>query len=328
MINRSFLSGIAIGALTMSIVGSLALYLTRDSKVQEEPLEPEWAMKIGKISIEPDDFSSEWQRKVDLLQKPLSQEDFVDILYEEWMGFEAARVSGFLESEDMQRDIRQLVGSKYKRVLLDRKRNELKGPDLSDPSLRAEYNLQQERWTRPAGYLIGWLTWESSEKAQPEKIVEAETKVKSWRDMVDQHADPKSKFAELCRMHSSDSISRYFGGELGWKNEDELRSEFGQAADNILDLKNVGEVTPVTRIGNLLMFFQLRGYRESSLRPFAEVIPVIRDERIRESELKIETAMRSDLTQMAPIKKNPSVLSKIESPKPPKPIESPGPMAN
>ncbi len=320
---------IILFGLVMAALGGLIVNFQGRQKTENISDEPDWVLKIGNSYISPEDFQAEWERLTRLRQKLPSRQEVVDQLYQEWIGYEAARSSGFMETESMQREIRRLVSSAYKKELIRREREEVGDPDLSENSLRAEFEASKAEWTQPARYLVGWLPWSVPEKGSEEKREENLTRLANWREAVAQHNQPRQKFAELCRLHSEDPTTRYFGGELGWKSEDQLRRELGDSAvDALVKLKETGEVTEVIEFPGRAAFFQLRGYAASQVRPFAEVQPALRDRRIREVESRIDTAVQNDLESRVLIQTDPAKLEKLKAPEFVSPeSQAPAPMA-
>jgi hypothetical protein len=316
-----------IALFIISIVAALWSY--KKPKLSR-PNESDWALKIGNHPISALDFKSEWERLTKLRQKQTSQKEVIDQLYQEWLGYEAARSSGFLESEAIQREIRRLVGSAYKKELIRRQREEAGDTNLSEASLKAEFESQIAEWTRPAKFLVGWLTCSVPEKGTDVKRMENLNKILGWREAVVSHTQPRQKFAELCRLYSEDPTTRYFSGELGWKSEDQLRNELGdKVVDSILKLNEVGELTEVIEFPGSAAFFQLRGYSASQVRPFAEVQPALRDRRIRENESKIEGAVKKDLESRVMLQTNSKLLEQLQAPEFISPeSQAPAPMAS
>lgn len=302
--------------LFIIFICSVVVSLWKSAKPSaSRPSESPWVLKIGSTLISPAVFKSEWERLTKLRQKRVSRQEVIDQLYQDWLGYEAARSSGFLESEVIKREIRRLVGSAYKKELILRQREEVGGADLSEDSLIAEFESQLAEWTRPAKYLVGWLTFSVPEKGTEVKRMESLNKLSGWRESVASHAMPRQKFAELCRLHSEDPTTRYFSGELGWKSEDQLRNELGnKAVDAILKLNEVGEMTEVIEYPGSGAFFQLRGYSASQVRPFAEVQPALRDRRIRGNEVKVENAIKKDLESRVALQTNPKELEQLQAP--------------
>lgn len=320
---------IILFGLVMAAFGGLMVKFQEQQKIESISDEPDWVLKIGNSYISPEDFQAEWERLTRLRQKLPSSQEVMNQLYQDWVGYEAARSSGFMETESMQREIRRLVSSAYKKELIRREREEVGDPDLSENSLRAEFEASEAEWTQPARYLVGWLPWSVPEKGSDEKREENLARLANWREAVAQHNQPRQKFAELCRLHSEDPTTRYFGGELGWKSEAQLRSELGDSAvDALLRLKETGEVTEVIEFTGRAAFFQLRGYAASQVRPFAEVQPALRDRRIRDAESRIETAVRKDLESRVLLQTDPSKLEKLKAPEFVSPeSQAPAPMA-
>lgn len=288
--------------------------------------EPEWVLEVGVSRLTSESFRQEWERMVVRRQGVVTRDEAVSAVVSEWMAFEAARASGFLDSAEMQAEWRRLVGTRYREQQQGLKRAELGSADLSEESIRAEYALTEDRWEKPETQLVGSFSRSLPGKALEGKKEELRGMVDGWRESVLAHPDPRARFAELCRLYSEDAGTRYFGGESGWLTRSQRDERWGEAAGKAVDaLRGLGEVTPVIEVGGRLCFFQLRGVRERTVRPLGEVAGVLRTERLRRWDGKVEQAVAADLASSVPVKTNLVVLGRVEPPAEVHPAGAPPP---
>ena len=181
-------------------------------------------------------------------------------------------------------------------------------------------------WERPEARLIGCFSASLPARASEDRRREIRAMVEGWRESVRTNAEPVSSFAELCRRHSEDAATRYFGGESGWLTRPQWAGRWGGAAgDAIGGLPAVGEVTSIVESGCLLLFFQLRGVRERSVRPLGEVAGILRAERIRRWEDAVSRAVAADLASSIQVRTNQLALEGVEAPVPENPAAAPPP---
>ena len=84
-------------------------------------------------------------------------------------------------------------------------------------------------------------------------------------------------------------------------------------------------MTSIVESGGLLLFFQLRGVRERSVRPLGEVAGILRAERIRRWEDAVSRAVAADLASSIQVRTNQLALEGVEAPVPENPAAAPPP---
>lgn len=288
--------------------------------------EPEWVLGVGDSMLTPEDFRQEWERLVAQRQGGVLRDEVVSAMVSEWMAYEAARMSGFADTAEMQAEWRRLVGTRYRERQQGLKRAEMGPADLSEESIRAEYAMTEDRWERPETKLVGCFSRLLPAKASEEKREEVRAMVEGWRESVVTHQDPRARFAELCRLHSEDAVTRYFAGESGWLIRSQRRERWGDAAGDAVDaLGGLGEVTPVIEVAGRLCVFQLRGVRERTVRPLGEVAGRLRAERVQRWEEMVDRAVAGELALRVVVKTNQAVLGRVEPPVEVNPAGAPPP---
>ena len=94
-------------------------------------------------------------------------------------------------------------------------------------------------------------------------------------------------FSEIAKVYSHDDTTKNKGGDLGWVPEDTLPFQYRELLSTI----DVGDVTPVQRIGNSVFILHFRDFRQASQQDSARSI--VRS-RLHNAKLRSERAIWLD----------------------------------
>ena len=169
--------------------------------------------------------------------------------------------------------------------------------NVTDDEVRTEYDRNRARYADPPKVKIRYIrvgrgqNRDSDEKARA-KITEAEAKVNPG-GLFRMGSQPED-FGEVARQYSEDPAAAARGGEVDrWFSESPNPSDemLEHAMHTVILPLGVGEISPVTPLGESYFLFQVREKQEARPRSFEEAGPDIR----RELEARKHEKLTSDL---------------------------------
>jgi peptidyl-prolyl cis-trans isomerase C len=149
-------------------------------------------------------------------------------------------------------DLKMLV-YRYENQLLKRifiKNIIIPGITISNDTLKEFYNKHQKSFINPTRFRVQQITVKSMDEAQ---------------DVLD-NLKNGADFSWLAKRRSTDSaVSK--GGDIGWVTKMDLP----EPLRDIIDILNVGDISPITRIDSLYRIIRLQGKTEEKVKDFNEV---------------------------------------------------------
>jgi peptidyl-prolyl cis-trans isomerase C len=275
---------------------------------------------VGERQITVDDLKKEIEVR-HAARRPIPDKE---TLLREMVEFEAllqrARQAGLLTDPQVQRDINSLLITKLKERQLTPQQE---GFTPTPEEIKAEYDQNQAKFTRPAKVRLAVLALATDAKMSDAKRAElrermAEAREKTVATQGSKNASPEAPgFGPLSLDYSDDQASRYRGGDVGWLEGGNFSYRWPREvleAGYALEKNQVSAVIETQQGVYLVMKMDAR---PSSTIPFAEAESLLRQSLIVKRRGELETGFREQTAREVPATINTQALATVEIQLPP-----------
>jgi len=145
-------------------------------------------------------------------------------------------------------------------------------PLPTDEEIRAAYENSGSEFATPERFRVALIEWRRYQKGTAEKDLELRREVERIAvELAAKSSDPTA-FAEAARQHSSDRVSRYQGGDVGWvESGRKAQSLPGPVVEAIGRLQTTGDLSPLVETPTGFYLVKLLAHQAPAIRPLTEV---------------------------------------------------------
>ncbi len=180
----------------------------------------------------------------------------LDELVEDMRLLQYARDNAFDKDPEFQREM--------DKWLISRARSSITNTGtltVTEAELQAAYNARQKEFITPDRFQLAMIYVSRATKDAAQKAEE-----------IRQQAAAGTPFPELAAAHSEDRATRYRGGDLGFSTAQSFDPAWGPTAPTaLLDLKEIGDLSPVIAAADGFRLFQLLERHPGTVKSFTEV---------------------------------------------------------
>jgi parvulin-like peptidyl-prolyl isomerase len=276
-----------------SLVAILLLLFLAASCTQAP--QPPVLATVGDRQITVEDLTREVERRR-AARRPVPDKE---ALLQEMVSLEALRqraeAAGLLNDPQVQHELTTLLVSRLRERELAPKQDAV---SVSSEEIRAEYERDLARYTRPAKTRLALLALPADAQMSPAARAELRTRLNDARRKALASPAP-SDFGTLAVDYSDDQASRYRGGDIGWLDAGKFSSRWPREvleAGFALDHHAVSEVIETPAGFYLVM---KTDSRPGSTVPLPEVEQTLRKSLSAAKRRALETAFREETVRAA-----------------------------
>ncbi len=275
---------------------------------------------VGKTRITVDDLKNEIERRRQAARPVPDNAALLDEMVEYEALLQRARASGVAQDQQVERELNNLLISKYlERELVPR----VEAVEVSDAEVRAEYTNNLARYTTPAKVRLAILFLKGGPLMSDEKRAELNARMEEARRRALENPAPGGRgpaaqgFGALAIDYSDDHSSRFRGGDIGWLDAGNLNYRWPEEVLKTGDALKKGEMSPIITSGNGLYLVLKTDERPMHVTPFETVAGSLRHSVRLEKHRHLERMFHEEAKNLVGVTINGKALATV----PPRPKE-------
>lgn len=273
---------------------------------------------VGDRKITIEDFRKEVERRVQA-RRPIP--DKATLLHE-MVTYEAmlqrAGAAGLADDPEVRREVNNILISRLQeRELTPR----LEAVNVTKEEVRAEYDANLAKFTRPAQIRLALLYLEADSKASAARREEIRQRLTEARSRAIAQPARGGRgpaafgFGALAIDYSDDQASRYRGGDIGWLEGGNFSYRWPRQVLETGYALEQGKVSEVIETDNGFYLVRKTDSRAAVTTPFAELEPTLRQSLLLKKRRDLNEAYQREATQMAGTTINQQGLASVELPR-------------
>jgi len=289
----------------------LVLCVAMGSGCSKQGTAPNVLAKVGGREITIEDFEQEVQWRVRQGQPLPGKQELLDDLINRELSQQKARAAGLEKTFEVRRSHENtLITALQQHELMPR----LESVAVSPEELRAAYQKDISRYTRPGKARLALIYVKASEKVSEEKLKELSSRIAEARQHARALPDLNHGFGQVALNFSEDQASRYRGGDVGWFDDGQPAYSWPkEVVTGGLRLKP-GEMSEVIRAADGFYLVAKTDIREPSTIPFEEVQGPLERKILAEKRQQTEADFTRELHRLAAVQTHPQALSRAAYP--------------
>ncbi|MBI2929818.1 MAG: peptidyl-prolyl cis-trans isomerase [Verrucomicrobia bacterium] len=310
---RSAQPALLAKALLTACAALLALTLVSCSKTNP----PVVLATVGERQITADDFQREVERR-HRARQPVADKE---ALLQEMVAFEAqvqnARRAGLADDPQVQREIGlMLIGKWRERELAPR----VDAVQITPEEVRAEYERELAKYTRPAKVRVAMLFLQADPKASETRRAELRQRLEEARQKIAANPSPGGRgpaatgFGPLALDFSDDQASRHRGGDLGWLDAGRFDYHWPKPVLEAAYALDKGQTSAVLEAEGGFYVVMKTDAREAAVTPFEQVQATLRHTLLLKKKRELEEAFRREAVRLAGAEIHHQALAGVELP--------------
>lgn len=305
-INRFLKKWISYGVVLGLLVAGISC-----KKEKAEPVNPNELVRMGDELITVQDLEREFQILKNEHRPVTSERDLLEQMVEFKAQVQKARSLDLDKDPSVKRQIEKIL------VAALRRQQESRQDEISEADIRAVYDADIEKYTRPAMDRFAMLFLELGKSASPQKRAEVRKRMDEARvqALAQQPKDDTRRsvqgFGQLSMTCSDDPVSRYRGGDIGWSNRS-MPSQRVPAAvwERGIALKK-GGISEVLEMPHGLYLIKKTDFRAEKVKPFKSVCNSIRSKILAERREAAEREFVAACVKWAAPEKNETRIAQL-----------------
>ncbi|MBX3745653.1 MAG: peptidylprolyl isomerase [Verrucomicrobiae bacterium] len=301
------------------IVAALAWGVTGCNRSEEAaalPDGPRVVAEVGARQITALDIENEVARRTAARRPVPDKEALVREMVERAALLERARLGGLDEDPAIRHEMENLLIGR----LLDRELNPRReAVQVLPDEVRAAYEADLDRYTRPAQARLAMLHLEVDSKASESRRAEARSRMEEAREQAlllppPQRARGATGFGALSIRYSDDQISRHRGGDIGWYEE-------GQAPARLpSEVVETGWRLPIGVVSEILegpsgYFLVMKiDERDRTITPFESVQASLRQTLLVRARKEIEEQFKHETARLVSSRVDSAAVASVTLP--------------
>jgi len=275
---------ICAGAVSLSL-----LLFAACSREKPADGKSDFLVRMGDCTVTVQDLEAE-QLRLRKEGRPVpSKRELLDQMVEFKAQVMRARADGLDRDPATERSIEHLLVAAVRE-----KREVFPDVEVSEAELKAAYEADLDRYTRPAAERLAVLSLNLESGATPSKREEVRHRMEEAKTLAD--AQPLNSgrgasmqgFAQLSMTHSDDQISRYRGGDIGWSNRNMPSPRVPQAVWEAGVALETGKVSEILETPDGFYLVKKTDSRPASVTPYDEVRIALRKKILAERRSGVE----------------------------------------
>jgi parvulin-like peptidyl-prolyl isomerase len=166
--------------------------------------------------------------------------------------------------------------------------------EVSDEEVRAAYEANAARYTRPAQRRLAVLVLKKTQRMSKEKVASLRARMAEAREAAVAMAPGEQGFGKLAIRYSEDQATRYRGGDTGWTAEGKSRWH-PEAVEAGFALEAPGQVSDVIETADGFYLVKFMEARPSTMLELDKIAPSIRQELLKVKRREERTAFVSSV---------------------------------
>lgn len=267
--------------------------------------------RVGSLEITVERFTQEMVRRGGSNPEKLDK----GALLEEMIDYETLLVkaleAGLDQDPEVVRSYRNVLVGKFRQLELVPK---IERTTVSDEEIRAYYEKNLDRYTRPAGIRLALLYLKTHPSMSAEKSARLQDRMTEAREKALQSFNG-SGFGSLAVHYSEDQATRYRGGDIGWVEEGRSRYRWDprvMAAG--FSLEKPGDVSEIITTETGLYLVKLMDRRKPVVKSQESVKERIRHKILLEKRKQIEKRFFEEMRAATTITVYQDNLDRVEPP--------------
>lgn len=278
--------------------------------------QPAVLAEVGERRITLHDLEAEAARRI-AARRPVPEKDvLIQEMVERAALIERARQAGL----DQEPAIRQamenvLIGRLMERELTPRR----EALQITPEAVRAAYEAELERHTRPAQVRLAILHLELDPKASPARRAETRSRMEEARAQAlelppPQRARGVAGFGPLAIRYSDDAVSRHRGGDIGWLDEGQASTRVPPEVVETGWRLAVGEVSEILETPTGFHLVMTTDRRDRTVIPFESVQAGLRQSLLVRGRKDLDEAFKLETARMVPSRVDTAAVAAVTLP--------------
>lgn len=272
--------------------------------------------EVGSRSIDAADLVAEATRRAESRRPVPGREELLQEMIERTALLERARQAGLDRDPSYQREIESLLIRRLQARELDPRRESL---TVTDTEVRAEYDANPGRYSRPAQNRLAMLFLAVDRRASDARRNEVRTRLQEGRRRFQAIASSPQPpagpgFGALAVDYSDDQVTRHRGGDLGWietgKAPSRIPAEIIEAGCALPE----GQVSEVLEAGGGFYLLLRTDTRGPSVTPFEAVEASLRQSLLVRKRNELDEQFRAETARLFPARVHTQALVAVNLP--------------
>lgn len=274
--------------------------------------------EVGTRTISAQDLLAEADYRVKNGRPLPAKEQLLREMIEREALLQRARQAGLEQDPAFRREVESLLLRKFQATELEPRRESVA---ISDEAVKAEYEANRERHTRPAQARLALLFLAADAKASDDRKAELRARLEEGRrKFVALHPTPPAAlpngFGPLAVEYSDDQVSRYRGGDLGWLVPGKHPARVPAAVAEAGWALPAGQVSEVMEAQGGFYVVVKTDSRPPSVTPLESVSTSLRQTLLVRERKAVEDAFQAETARRFPSKVHTQALATVTLPAP------------
>ncbi len=308
----------ATGAFATTLAAGVCLLFTgcRPSAPSGEAAGSPVVAEVGSRVILASDLVAEAGQRVAARRPVPPREELLREMIERESNLQRARQAGLDRDPVYQREIESLLIRRLQAAELDSRREAV---TVSDAAVRAEYETQAGRFSRPAQARLAMLFLEADPKTSPARRNELRARLEEGRrkflalsataQSINTHG-----FGPLAVDYSDDQVTRYRGGDLGWLEAGKRPTRVPAPVAEAGWALSPGQVSEVLEAPDGFYLVLKSDARGPAMTPFESVQATIRQTLLVRRRAELEEQFRAETARLIPARVHTQALAAVTLP--------------
>jgi peptidyl-prolyl cis-trans isomerase C len=268
--------------------------------------------RVGDRVITTDDFKNEVQWRLGHHHPLPERTVLLDEMVARELALQKAKALGLQNDADVQRGYDDmLVGELKDHELLP----QVESAKVSSEEIQAAYQRDIAKYTKPAKTRLAMIYMKFDRVMNAEQKAAVAAKMAEAAKAASALTDLSRGFGAVAMNFSEDQASRYRGGDVGWFDATAPVFRFPKEVVRAgLELKQIGQITPVIDSANGLYLLMKTDSREQAVTPLATVRASIQRRLLAAKKQQIEDSFAKNLRASTPVQTDATLLSRVEYP--------------
>jgi len=274
--------------------------------------DPDELVRLGGESITVQDLESEEELLRAEGRTVLSKRELLQRMIEFKAQAHRAREMGLDKEPSVERRIEKVLVA-----ALRERENAHTAEEVSDEDIRAVYEADIEKYTRPAMDRLAVLFLQVNLSASSEKRAEIRKKMEEAREMALKQPPPNLRggetpgFGKISVTYSDDQVSRYRGGDVGWSSRNMPSARIPEGVWKAGIALDIGAVSEILEMEDGLYLVKKTDFRAESVSPFESVRDSIFRKVLTERRTRAENDFVAACVKLAAPEKNDARIEKL-----------------